>query len=100
MAALEIIKAIANLGILVVIAGMYLYQNPKMIEKVTKVVENNTSVIQETRKIHDEMKKDLIELKNDVEDIKLSTNMSEVLKVVERIEYKIDSLGKDSNKER
>lgn len=93
-------QAIANFGILIIIAMLYLKEFPKMLEKVTKVVENNTSVIQETRKIHDEMKQDIDELKRGVEEIKTSSNMSEVLKAVERLEFKIDSLGKDSDKER
>lgn len=95
MEIIEIMKTISNAGILVVIAAIYLYQNPKIIERVTKVIENNTLVMRDTKQIHDELKQDLVELKKDVEDIKNSADMTEVLKVVERIEYKIDNLGKE-----
>ena len=42
---IEMYQPIVNFGILVVIAGMYLTQTPKMIEKVTKVVETNTCLL-------------------------------------------------------
>lgn len=85
----EIIKAVSNFGLLIVIACMYLYYNPKMIE----VIANNTSAMQDTKLRHDSMDKILQELKDDVKELQNNTDMKQFHDTLVRIENKIDKLG-------
>lgn len=88
-------QAIANFGILVVIAGLYLWQMPKMIEKITKVVESNTEVIKDTKLSHQKMDECLNSMKIDIEQLKEAGKDSEACKeILLRIETKVDALGK------
>ena len=88
-------QAIANFGILVVIAGLYLWQMPKMIEKITKVVESNTEVIKDTKVYHQKMDECLRSMKLDIEQLKEAGKDSEACKeILLRIENKVDALGK------
>lgn len=91
---LEIYQPIVNFGILVVIAGMYLTQTPKMIEKITKVVESNTRAIEDNKLYHQRLEEFIVSMKNDIEDIKNSQGCDEIKAIVLRIEDKVDSLGK------
>lgn len=92
---IESYQAIANFGILVVIAGLYLWQMPKMIEKITKVVESNTEVIKDTRVYHQKMDECLKSMKIDIEQLKEAGKDSEACKeILLRIETKVDALGK------
>lgn len=85
----EIIKTVSNFGLLIVIACMYLYYNPKMIE----VIANNTSAMQDTKVRHDDMDKILQELKDDVKELQNNTDMKQFHDTLVRIENKIDKLG-------
>ena len=88
-------QAIANFGILVVIAGLYLWQMPKMIEKITKVVESNTEVIKDTKISHQKMDECLSDMKHDIELLKEAGKDSEECReILLRIENKVDALGK------
>ena len=88
-------QAIANFGILIVIAGLYLWQMPKMIEKITKVVESNTEVIKDTKVYHQKMDECLNSMKIDIEQLKEAGKDSEACKeILLRIETKVDALGK------
>ncbi|CDZ74886.1 putative membrane protein [Peptoniphilus sp. ING2-D1G] len=91
---LELYQPIANFGVLVVIAAMYLWQTPKTIEKVTKVIEDNTSVIRESRIYHERMERFMLDMKNDIILIKNSKNDEEIKEMIIRLEEKIDRLGK------
>lgn len=85
----EIFKNIGNVGILIVIAGMYLYYNPKMIT----VIANNTSAMQDTKLRHDNMDKTLQEIKDDIKELKNVNDMKLVHESLVRIENKLDKLG-------
>lgn len=91
---LELYQPIVNFGVLVVIAGMYLYQTPKTIEKITKVIEANTAVIQDSKLYHQRMEDFLIDMKKDIEDIKRCQDNDEIKAILLRIESKVDGLGK------
>lgn len=91
---LELYQPIVNFGVLVVIAGMYLYQTPKTIEKITKVIEANTAVIQDSKLYHQRMEDVLIDMKKDIEDIKRCQDSDEIKAILLRIESKVDGLGK------
>lgn len=92
---IEMYQPIANFGILVVIAGLYLWQMPKMIEKITKVVESNTEVIKDTKVSHQRMEEYLSDMKHDIEQLKEAGKDSEACKeILLRIENKVDALGK------
>ena len=91
---LELYQPIVNFGVLVVIAGMYLYQTPKTIEKITKVIESNTSVIHDSKMYHQRMEDFLIDMKKDIEDIKRCQDNDEIKAILLRIESKVDDLGK------
>lgn len=85
----EIIKAVSNFGLLIVIACMYLYYNPKMIT----VIANNTSAMQDTKLRHDSMDKTLQEIKDDIKELKNVNDMKLVHESLIRIENKLDKLG-------
>lgn len=85
----EIIKTVSNFGLLIVIACMYLYYNPKMIE----VIANNTSAMQDTKVRHDDMDKTLQEIKDDIKELKNVNDMKLVHESLVRIENKLDKLG-------
>lgn len=87
-------QAIANFGILVVIAGLYLWQMPKMIEKITKVVESNTEVIKDTKVSHQKMDECLNSMKIDIEQLKEAAKSEACKEILLRIENKVDALGK------
>lgn len=91
---IEIYQPIVNFGILVVIAGMYLTQTPKMIEKVTKVVETNTNAMEDNKAYQQRLESFIVAMKDDIEDIKRSQNNDEILSILKRIEQKVDDLGK------
>lgn len=92
---MENYQAIANFGILIVIAGLYLWQMPKMIEKITKVVESNTEVIKDTKVYHQRMEEYLSDMKYDIAQLKEAGKDSEECKeILLRIETKVDALGK------
>lgn len=91
---IEMYQPIVNFGILVVIAGMYLTQTPKLIEKVTKVVESNTNAIEDNKVYHQRLENFIISMKDDIEDIKRSQNNDEILSILKRLEQKVDDLGK------
>lgn len=92
-------------GPLVVMAGTFLWQvisvQPKekdkqdaLIEKVATVIAENTEVIRETKSIHKDMEKTLIEIKSDIKELKNSTDLTSVYTMLEKLEDKIDQLGK------
>lgn len=85
----EIIKSVSNFGLLIVIACMYLYYNPKMIE----IIANNTSAMQDTKVRHDDMDKVLQELKADVKELQNNSDVVQLHDTLIRIENKIDKLG-------
>lgn len=92
---MENYQAVANFGVLVVIAGLYLWQMPKMIEKITKVVESNTEVIKDTKVYHQRMEEYLSDMKYDIAQLKEAGKDSEECKeILLRIESKVDALGK------
>lgn len=91
---IEMYQPIVNFGILVVIAGMYLTQTPKMIEKVTKVVESNTNVMIDNKAYQQRLENFIVAMKDDIEDIKRSQNSDEILTILQRLEKKVDDLGK------
>lgn len=91
---IEMYQPIVNFGILVVIAGMYLTQTPKMIEKVTKVVESNTNAMIDNKAYQQRLESFIIAMKDDIEDIKRSQNSDEILTILQRLEKKVDDLGK------
>lgn len=91
---LEMYQPIVNFGVLVVIAGMYLTQTPKMIEKITKVVESNTRAIEDNKLYHQRLEEFIVSMRNDIEDIKKSQNNDEIMSILSRIEDKVDGLGK------
>lgn len=91
---IEMYQPIVNFGILVVIAGMYLTQTPKMIEKVTKVVESNTNAMVDNKLYHQRLEEFIMAMKDDIEDIKRSQNNDEILAILQRLERKVDDLGK------
>lgn len=92
-------------GPLVVMAATFLWQvisvQPKekdkqdaLIEKVSSVIAENTEVIRETKSIHKDMEKTLIEIKLDIKELKNSTDLTSVYTMLEKLESKIDQLGK------
>lgn len=91
---IEMYQPIVNFGILVVIAGMYLTQTPKMIEKVTKVVESNTNAMIDNKAYHQRLEQFILAMKDDIEDMKKSQNNDEILAILQRLEKKVDDLGK------
>lgn len=91
---IEMYQPIVNFGILVVIAGMYLTQTPKMIEKVTKVVESNTNAMVDNKLYHQRLEEFIVTMKDDIEDIKRTQNNDEILAILQRLEQKVDDLGK------
>lgn len=101
----ELIKSVGGAGILVAlsVAWIYkaLYQDPKekekqnsLIERVSTVIANNTEVIRETKVIHREMEKTLIDIRTDIQGLKNSTDLTSVYAMLEKLESKIDKLGK------
>lgn len=92
---MENYQAISNFGVLIIIAGLYLWQTPKMIEKITKVVESNTNVIKDTKVYHQKMEEYLSDMKHDIEQLKEAGKDSDECKeILLRIEQKVDDLGK------
>ena len=91
---LELYQPIANFGILIVIAAMYLWQTPRTIEKITKVIESNTSVIKDSKTYHERMEAVLAEMRTDVEMLKESKSCEELHDILIRIESKVDALRK------
>lgn len=85
----EIIKNIGNTGVLIFIAAMYIYYNPKMIT----VIANNTSAMQDTKLRHEVMDKTLQEIKDDIKELKNVNDMKLVHESLVRIENKLDKLG-------
>ncbi len=65
-----------------------------LIERVSTVIAENTEVIRETKSIHKEMEKTLIEIKSDIKELKNSTDLTSVYTMLEKLEDKIDQLGK------
>ena len=101
----ELIKSVGGAGILVAlsVAWIYkaLYQDPKekekqnsLIERVSTVIANNTEVIRETKVIHREMEKTLMDIRTDIQELKNSTDLTSVYAMLEKLEDKIDKLGK------
>ena len=101
----ELIKSVGGAGILVAlsVAWIYkaLYQDPKekekqnsLIERVSTVIANNTEVIRETKVIHREMEKTLTDIRTDIQELKKSTDLTSVYTMLEKLEDKIDQLGK------
>lgn len=94
----ELIKNIGSAGVLVVIAGIYIWKSlfvdPKQIKEIAGVIANNTEVIRETKVIHKDMEKTLHEIKDDITALKQSTDLSTVYTMLERLEDKIEKLGK------
>lgn len=99
------VKNIDSSGIYAVIAAAFLYYvivvMPKekkelnaMIEKVATVIANNTEVIRETKAIHREMGKTLDEIRADIKELKTSTDLTSVYTMLEKLEDKINQLGK------
>lgn len=99
------VKNIDSSGIYAVIAAVFLYYvivvMPKekkelnaMIEKVATVIANNTEVIRETKAIHREMEKTLGEIRDDIKELKTSTDLTSVYTMLEKLEDKINQLGK------
>ena len=91
---IEMYQPIVNFGILVVIAALYLTQTPKMLEKVTKVVESNTNAISDNKQYHARLEEFIMTMKDDIEDIKKTQNNDEILAILQRLEQKVDELGK------
>lgn len=92
---MDLYQPIVNFGAMVVITALYLVQMPKMIEKVTKVIEANTSVIKDTKLYHEKMEQHLLDMKHDIEEIKENQDNPEVKRILERLESKVDALGKN-----
>lgn len=101
----NIVKNIDSSGIYVVIAAVFLYYvivvMPKekkelnaMIERVATVIANNTEVIRETKALHREMGKTLDEIRADIKELKTSTDLTSVYTMLEKLEDKINQLGK------
>lgn len=99
------VKNIDSSGIYAVIAAVFLYYvivvMPKekkelnaMIEKVATVIANNTEVIRETKTIHKDMEKTLGEIRDDIKELKTSTDLTSVYTMLEKLEDKINQLGK------
>lgn len=99
------VKNIDSSGIYAVIAAVFLYYvivvMPKekkelnaMIEKVATVIANNTEVIRETKAIHREMGKTLDEIRDGIKELKTSTDLTSVYTMLEKLENKINQLGK------
>lgn len=91
---LETYQSIANFGLLIVISAMYLYQTPKMIEKITRVVEANTNAIGDNKMYHQRLEEFIMDMRSDIDDIKQTQNDDEIKAILTRIEDKVDSLGK------
>lgn len=92
-------------GPLTVMAALFLWDvvslKPKerdkqeaLIEKVSSVIAENTEVIRETKSIHKDMEKTLIEIKLDIKKLKNSTDLTSVYTMLEKLEDKIEQLGK------
>lgn len=92
---MDLYQPIVNFGAMVVITALYLVQMPKMIEKVTKVIEANTAVIKDTKLYHEKMEQHLLDMKHDIEEIKEKQDSPEVKRILERLESKVDALGKN-----
>lgn len=92
---MDLYQPIVNFGAMVVITALYLVQMPKMIEKVTKVIEANTSVIRDSKVYHERMEQHLLDMKHDIEEIKENQDSPEVKRILERLESKVDALGKN-----
>lgn len=92
---MDLTQLIVNFGTTVVITAIYLIQMPKLIEKVTKVVESNTEVIRDTKVYHEKMETHLSNMKHDIEEIKQKQDNPEIKSILERLESKVDALGKD-----
>lgn len=101
----EFIEGINSSGVLAVIAGVaiyyVLYVLPKerkeqnaIIERVATVIANNTEVIRETKAIHKDMEKTLGEIRDDIKELKTSTDLTSVYTMLEKLEDKINQLGK------
>ena len=101
----NIVKNIDSSGIYAVIAAVFLYYvivvMPKekkelnaMIERVATVIANNTEVIRETKALHREMGKTLDEIRADIKELKTSTDLTSVYTMLEKLEDKINQLGK------
>lgn len=94
---LELYQPIVNFGVLVVIAAMYLWQMPKMVEKVTKVIESNTNVIKDTQVYHKKMEEIMIEMRRDIEYVKNKVgenDNAELIVRLDKIQDRLDKLGK------
>lgn len=101
----ELIKSIGGAGALVVIAAVYIYkgvvsdprenrEQNKLIERVSAVIANNTEVIRETKVMHKDMEKTLGEIRDDIKELKTSTDLTSVYTMLEKLEDKINQLGK------
>lgn len=101
----DLIKNVGGAGILVVLSASWiykaLYQDSKeqekqnsLIERVSTVIANNTEVIRETKVIHREMEKTLIDIRADIQELKKSTDLTSVYAMLEKLEEKIEQLGK------
>lgn len=92
---MELYQPIVNFGAMVVITALYLIQMPKLTEKVTKVIEANTSVIRDSKVYHEKMEQHLLDMKHDIEEIKRNQDNPEIKSILERLESKVDALGKE-----
>lgn len=91
---LETYQSIANFGLLIVISAMYIYQTPKMIEKITRVVEANTNAIGDSKMYHQRLEEFIMDMRSDIDDIKATQNDAEIKAILQRIEKKVDDMGK------
>ncbi|MFR9278709.1 MAG: hypothetical protein ACLVME_03425 [Ezakiella coagulans] len=92
---MDLYQPIVNFGAMVVITALYLVQMPKMIEKVTKVIEANTAAFKDTKIYYEKMETHLLDMKRDIEEIKEKQDSPEVKRILERLESKVDALGKN-----
>ena len=79
---MEAMEAIGNYGILIVIAGLFLYEHISVNKKTKAIQEQNTGLLKEMQETNKNTAKALEILKE---------NQSHMIVVTERIEYKIDT---------
>lgn len=116
---IDIATLIGNLGVMIVICGVFLYshledrkdkkQNDARVvialENSANAICSNSVIIKNTEEMHREMGKELAEIQADITEIREELTKKgetdiKVFEILERLENKVDELGKEQESER
>ena len=85
---MELVSGISNYGILIIIAGIFLYEHFSINRKTRVIQEQNTKLLTEMQETN----------KNTAKALEIiQENQNHMVIVTERIEHKIDCVKKEAN---